>query len=66
MKVVPFDMGKTVAHGTCAAYERVAVVPVLAKLSDASLCGLFDLGVLATWKFSLISLDYVQKISIST
>jgi hypothetical protein len=46
-------------------YGRVAVVPVLAKLFDASLYGLFDLGNLTTWKFSLISLDSVHKMSIS-
>jgi hypothetical protein len=40
-------------------YGRVAIVPVLAKLFDASLYGMFDLGNLITWKSSLIFLDYI-------
>jgi hypothetical protein len=45
MKVVPFDKGKTVAHAIGASYQRAAAVPVLAKLLDAYLRGLFDLGI---------------------
>jgi hypothetical protein len=55
-----------VAHGTSAPYGQAVVIPVLAKIYDASLRGLFDLGELATWKSSLIALDFVQKMSIST
>jgi hypothetical protein len=65
MEVVPFDEGKAVAHGTSTPYMRAAVVPELAKLSNASFRGLFDLVNLATWKSSLSALDFVHKISIS-
>jgi hypothetical protein len=36
---------------------------MVVKASDPSLCGLFDLGKLATHKSSLISLDFIQKVS---
>jgi hypothetical protein len=58
-KIVLFDERKEVAHGMGVIYGRVAIVPVLAKLFDASLYGMFDLGNLITWKSSLIFLDYI-------
>jgi hypothetical protein len=41
-KNFPLEKGKAVAQGKSASYWRVVAVPVLAKLCDASLRGLFD------------------------
>jgi hypothetical protein len=46
-----------------ARYERALPVPLLAKASVAWMRGLFDLGILATPKSSLISLNFAQKVS---
>jgi hypothetical protein len=54
---------EAVACGMATCYEQVAPVPVLAKASGAWLRGLLDLGILATRKSSLISLNFVYKVS---
>jgi hypothetical protein len=52
-KVAWFDLTKVVAGGMYAWYDP----------SDAWLCGLFDLGKLATRKSALISLSFAHKVS---
>jgi hypothetical protein len=41
----------------------VALVPVLAKASDAWLHSLLGLGILVAHKFALISLNFAYKVS---
>jgi hypothetical protein len=62
-KVAWVDLTEAVAGGTDARYGQAAPVPVLTKASGTWLRGLFDFGILATRKSSLIRLNFVQKIS---
>jgi hypothetical protein len=49
--------------GMGARYGRALPIPVLTRPFDAWLRGLFDLRELATHKFSLIILNFDQKVS---
>jgi dethiobiotin synthetase len=65
MKVSWVVLIEAVACSMVARYERVALVLVLAKASGAWVHGLLDLEILATHKFSLISLISSRKCQIS-
>jgi hypothetical protein len=62
-KVAWVDPTEAVACGMAAQYGLAAPVSVLAKASNAWLRGLLDLEILATYKSSLISLNFAQKVS---
>jgi hypothetical protein len=57
-KVAYVDLMEAVVAGMAARYGRALPVPLLAKASLAWIRGLFDLGILATRKSSLISLNF--------
>jgi hypothetical protein len=61
MEVVWVDLTEAVAVGMTARYVRAMPVSMLAKASGAWLFGLYDLGMLATCKSSLISLNSSTK-----
>jgi hypothetical protein len=60
-KVAWIDIMEAVAGGTAAWYGCALPVPLVAKPSGAWLCGLFDSGILATCKSSLLALILPRK-----
>jgi hypothetical protein len=62
-KIAWIDLTKTVAGGMGARYGQALPIPVLTRPFDAWFRDLFDLRELTTHKFSLIILNFDQKVS---